>query len=447
MRNFQSKQHRGVTVLNHMIDTFENDDDKWMISLRILNAAYMESSVGNQSVVLSNVVTKKILHGCIYRLCYGMDKNCEISQKKIQVIVNLFKIVAIDDLPKTMDVEAIRLMIKKYRNVAKGSLYYEYYRAILDCLIFANPENVQDISFEILLNKSNVSASEVMRRDIQDMETQLILYTLNENNLHLAVEYTKRCNFSSQFSYEKVNTSAVFLVYDLLKLNMLSLSERLYLEDLMIKISSLIQLKNVSIDNAVHYSFMSELIISSSIVYDLHVFQKILTFMSDGMFDKFLMNDPYRYFRHCCTLITRGGESVKIRSRLLILIRSFIGRSKKIEHDLLENGELMQSIFKEGLDFDFYNWIREDHDKYYAEKGHYAHSILLYLKKNPLWKTVIKDIQFANISECCIICCTREKRTVLIPCGHVVTCETCSTTLKKCPLCRCDIRETNPIYL
>ena len=36
----------------------------------------------------------------------------------------------------------------------------------------------------------------------------------------------------------------------------------------------------------------------------------------------------------------------------------------------------------------------------------------------------------------CVICMDAEKDIVFMPCGHLYTCETCSSKVTKCPMCR-----------
>jgi len=41
----------------------------------------------------------------------------------------------------------------------------------------------------------------------------------------------------------------------------------------------------------------------------------------------------------------------------------------------------------------------------------------------------------------CAVCLCNEKDTVFIPCGHFYTCIGCSSMLKTCPICRCNITD------
>lgn len=42
-----------------------------------------------------------------------------------------------------------------------------------------------------------------------------------------------------------------------------------------------------------------------------------------------------------------------------------------------------------------------------------------------------------NASDDCAICMTNEKCMIIVPCGHYYTCATCTSLIKKCPICRC----------
>jgi len=47
----------------------------------------------------------------------------------------------------------------------------------------------------------------------------------------------------------------------------------------------------------------------------------------------------------------------------------------------------------------------------------------------------------------CIICQSRPRNMVLLACGHVVTCEACSTRLNgRCPICRQHLHNSQRIY-
>ena len=40
----------------------------------------------------------------------------------------------------------------------------------------------------------------------------------------------------------------------------------------------------------------------------------------------------------------------------------------------------------------------------------------------------------------CVVCLDEMRSTVLIPCGHLVACRSCTERLDRCPICRSHIR-------
>lgn len=52
--------------------------------------------------------------------------------------------------------------------------------------------------------------------------------------------------------------------------------------------------------------------------------------------------------------------------------------------------------------------------------------------------TVYED---ASMSECAI-CFANPKSIIMVPCGHFYTCDVCTSQLRKCPICREDIKST-----
>lgn len=46
----------------------------------------------------------------------------------------------------------------------------------------------------------------------------------------------------------------------------------------------------------------------------------------------------------------------------------------------------------------------------------------------------------------CVICLDQKSNTTFIPCGHVATCETCSTKVQQCPVCRETITNIQKLY-
>lgn len=47
----------------------------------------------------------------------------------------------------------------------------------------------------------------------------------------------------------------------------------------------------------------------------------------------------------------------------------------------------------------------------------------------------------------CKVCMDREVSIVFIPCGHLVVCQECAPSLRKCPICRGTIKGTVRTFL
>lgn len=47
-----------------------------------------------------------------------------------------------------------------------------------------------------------------------------------------------------------------------------------------------------------------------------------------------------------------------------------------------------------------------------------------------------KHIRASNSDETCVICLDLPRKVAFTPCGHVVACESCSSKLHDCPMCR-----------
>ncbi|CAF1255355.1 unnamed protein product [Rotaria magnacalcarata] len=52
-----------------------------------------------------------------------------------------------------------------------------------------------------------------------------------------------------------------------------------------------------------------------------------------------------------------------------------------------------------------------------------------------------------NKNPTCSVCLDKPPDMVFIPCGHVTTCETCSSIVSDCPICRKNITNKQRIYL
>jgi len=46
----------------------------------------------------------------------------------------------------------------------------------------------------------------------------------------------------------------------------------------------------------------------------------------------------------------------------------------------------------------------------------------------------------------CVICMAEKRSAVFVPCGHHVTCMSCSAMIKQCPLCRQTIEKTIKLF-
>ena len=67
------------------------------------------------------------------------------------------------------------------------------------------------------------------------------------------------------------------------------------------------------------------------------------------------------------------------------------------------------------------------------------------LKKSQ--QLIEKEIQSLKESKFCKICVNNEINTILLPCGHLVTCNACASSLKNCPMCRRNINDKIRIYM
>ncbi|CAK8560448.1 unnamed protein product [Lathyrus sativus] len=61
------------------------------------------------------------------------------------------------------------------------------------------------------------------------------------------------------------------------------------------------------------------------------------------------------------------------------------------------------------------------------------------------------DIENVPDGQLCVICLTRRRRSVFIPCGHLVCCQGCAVSVEsevapKCPVCRQEVRDSVRIF-
>lgn len=59
----------------------------------------------------------------------------------------------------------------------------------------------------------------------------------------------------------------------------------------------------------------------------------------------------------------------------------------------------------------------------------------------------IKTESTIIVNNPCVICGKEEKRLACIPCGHLVSCSNCSSTLRTCPVCRRSIEAFVRIFI
>lgn len=61
------------------------------------------------------------------------------------------------------------------------------------------------------------------------------------------------------------------------------------------------------------------------------------------------------------------------------------------------------------------------------------------------------EIEDVPDGQLCVICLMRRRRSVFIPCGHLVCCHRCAISVEgvvapKCPVCRQEIRDSVRIF-
>lgn len=113
------------------------------------------------------------------------------------------------------------------------------------------------------------------------------------------------------------------------------------------------------------------------------------------------------------------------------------------------------------VELGFYNNIDEIHkvlDEHYEEVKDYIRVTPTIPYPSPTPSEIKQNIFSENPEKTCIICTRRKRHTIILPCGHSITCSVCSKTLvdnynKKhtdkhleCPLCRESVEKIQKIY-
>lgn len=88
--------------------------------------------------------------------------------------------------------------------------------------------------------------------------------------------------------------------------------------------------------------------------------------------------------------------------------------------------------------------------------GFYIHSLHVHFwKKLSLWNVTVfyfsesleEEVRRLREARLCKICMDKEVGVVLLPCGHLVTCVLCASSLPRCPVCRENIKATVRTFL
>jgi len=62
------------------------------------------------------------------------------------------------------------------------------------------------------------------------------------------------------------------------------------------------------------------------------------------------------------------------------------------------------------------------------------------------WKDELLEDEDVDESQLCSICAGSKICVVFIPCGHMCTCENCSTKIEVCPICRKGISKKQIVH-
>mmetsp|Transcript_10272 Transcript_10272/g.13355 ORF Transcript_10272/g.13355 Transcript_10272/m.13355 type:complete len:85 (-) Transcript_10272:17-271(-) len=67
--------------------------------------------------------------------------------------------------------------------------------------------------------------------------------------------------------------------------------------------------------------------------------------------------------------------------------------------------------------------------------------------ESPLNKRLMDSSNLRTTGSCCAVCLTKPSNCVLFPCKHMRTCNSCSTRLRFCPICRTKVDEKFTVFL
>lgn len=96
----------------------------------------------------------------------------------------------------------------------------------------------------------------------------------------------------------------------------------------------------------------------------------------------------------------------------------------------------------------YYNSIKNNNENIKINLLNYIRKNLNYILNNlnQANQTLIEDTHDDRLIPKCTVCLTNNCTTVLIPCGHVCMCTSCSNNITQCPLCRCKFKRTQNLF-
>ena len=165
--------------------------------------------------------------------------------------------------------------------------------------------------------------------------------------------------------------------------------------------------------------------------------------------------------------LVKSGEA---SPKDLIRIAEREVKNGKIEPDMLtyliKYLNLIEKINKEEyininelIDIGLYDSIEEIHDvinENPEDFKKYIFKVKPCTYPEPTLDEINENIAYQE-DNCCIICCSRTKNTVFIPCGHCLCCTVCSKTLAEdarskdvhveCLVCKQKVLNINKIYV